>query len=449
MGCTDCFNPTKDPGAKDWLLSKEKWGIDFTYDCTGNVAVMQTALESAHRGFGESCVIGVAAAGRMLQTRPFQLITGRCWKGTAFGGWKSRQDVPKLVNKVLLGELPIDSYITHNFGNLDKVNDLVDVLHQGSCLRGVLRIQNDYQTPESGKVRVDSTVKVCGGYLKKVKHWSECNQCEMTFYIFLPEDAPQQQRGAPYGALYFLSGLTCTEENAPFKSGYAPYAKKANIAMIFPDTSPRGVDADCPEAGSADWTVGYGAGHYCDATAEPWKKHFNMYTYVTKELPELVERYFPVDPSLKSITGFSMGGNGAIIAAAKNPGMYRSMTAFAPFVPTQSVKFGSTGLPAYFGDMEGAKAYDCVEVLNAGGKDLKLPPGFIEYASADQFDEALVRPALKEALGKNGHNYPIRIQEGYAHNFFFINSFIEDHINFHAAQLQGGALSKNSHGVKF
>ena len=86
MGCTECFNPTKDPGAKDWLLSKEKWGIDFTYDCTGNVAVMQTALESAHRGFGESCVIGVAAAGRMLQTRPFQLITGRCWKGTAFGG---------------------------------------------------------------------------------------------------------------------------------------------------------------------------------------------------------------------------------------------------------------------------------------------------------------------------------------------------------------------------
>lgn len=259
----------------------------------------------------------------------------------------------------------------------------------------------------------------------------------MSFYIFLPEDAPQQQRGKPYGALYFLAGLTCSEENGPLKSGFAPYAKKANIAMIFPDTSPRGVDAGCPEAGSDDWTVGYGAGHYCNATAEPWKKHFNMYTYVSKELPELVEKYFPVDPARKSITGFSMGGNGAIIVAAKNPGMFKSMTSFAPFVPTQSVKFGQTAMKKYFSGDE-AKQYDCVELLNAGGADLKLPPGWIEYASADQFDEALCRDPLKEALGKNGHDIPIRMQEGYNHSFFFINSCIEEHINFHAAQLNAG-----------
>lgn len=153
--------------------------------------------------------------------------------------------------------------------------------------------------------------------------------------------------------------------------------------MVFPDTSPRGVDAACPEAGNDDWTLGYGAGHYCDATAAPWSQHFNMYTYVTKELPELVEKYFPVDPTRKSVTGFSMGGNGAIIAAAKNPGMYKSVTAFAPFVPMQSVKFAHNTLPKYFGNMDGAKPYDCVEVLNAGGKDLQLPPGFIDYASAD------------------------------------------------------------------
>jgi Zn-dependent alcohol dehydrogenase len=112
FGVDECMNPlTQD--SKDWLLGKEKWGIDFTYDCTGNVAVMRTALEAAHRGFGECCVIGVAAAGKEIATRPFQLITGRQWKGTAFGGWKSRQDVPKLVNKVILGELKIDDFITH------------------------------------------------------------------------------------------------------------------------------------------------------------------------------------------------------------------------------------------------------------------------------------------------------------------------------------------------
>lgn len=120
FGCTDVFNPLKG-NAKDFLLSKEKWGVNFTYDCTGNVQVMRDALEAAHRGFGESMVIGVAAAGKELTTRPFQLITGRVWKGTAFGGWKSRMDVPKLVNKVLLGELPISKYITHNYDGLEKV----------------------------------------------------------------------------------------------------------------------------------------------------------------------------------------------------------------------------------------------------------------------------------------------------------------------------------------
>lgn len=120
FGATDFFNP-KDGNAKDWLISKEKWGIDFTYDCTGSVHVMREALESAHRGFGESMVIGVASAGQELSTRPFQLVTGRCWKGTAFGGWKSVQDVPKLSDKIILGELPIDKYITHTFDGIDKI----------------------------------------------------------------------------------------------------------------------------------------------------------------------------------------------------------------------------------------------------------------------------------------------------------------------------------------
>ncbi len=171
FGADECYNPM-DGDSKDWLLSKEKWGIDFTYDCTGNVAVMRTALEAAHRGFGESCVIGVAAAGKEIQTRPFQLVTGRCWKGTAFGGWKARQDVPKLVNKVIVGELKIDDFITHNIESLDEVNKSIDALHTGDCLRAIVKI-SQYHQPETSKVEVVSSIKYAGGSLKTVKHWSK------------------------------------------------------------------------------------------------------------------------------------------------------------------------------------------------------------------------------------------------------------------------------------
>ena len=145
---------------------------------------------------------------------------------------------------------------------------------------------------------------------------------------------PQQQRGEKFATLYFLAGLTSTEENATTKVGYGPLAKKHNIAMVFNDVSPRGIDDTCPEAKQGDWSIGYGAGYYCDATQMPWKRHFNMYTYMTKELPELVEKYFPCDPARKSITGFSMGGNGAMVCAIKNPGMYKSCTAISPIIPT-------------------------------------------------------------------------------------------------------------------
>lgn len=205
FGVTECHNPMKG-NSKEWLIAKEKWGIDYTYDCTGNVMVMREALESAHRGYGESCVIGVAAAGKELSTRPFQLITGRCWKGTAFGGWKSRRDVPKLVNKVMLGEMPIKKYITHEFDGLDKIQDLVDALHGGSCLRGVLKI-SPYDMPVADNIKIDASVKCCGGVVKTVTHWSDCNNCFMTFNIFLPEDKIRNQRGQGFPVLYFLPGL--------------------------------------------------------------------------------------------------------------------------------------------------------------------------------------------------------------------------------------------------
>ena len=152
-------------------------------------------------------------------------MTGRAWKGTAFGGWKSRQDVPKLVNKVLLGELPLDKYVTHEFEGLDKVNDLVQTMHEGSCLRGVVKI-NEFQTEAPEKISVVKTEKTRGGFIKTVKHWSKCNNCEMTFMIFLPEDQVNRQRCEPYPAIYFLSGLTSSHENAAVKGQYPAQCKK-------------------------------------------------------------------------------------------------------------------------------------------------------------------------------------------------------------------------------
>ena len=220
FGATDCHNPMES-SSKEWLLEHEKWGIEFTFDCTGNVMVMREALEVAHRGYGESTVVGVAAAGKELATRPFQLVTGRVWKGTAFGGWKSRQDVPKLTNKVLLNEYPIKDYITHNFTGLEKVQELLDALHSGDCLRGVLRI-SDWDVPSADNIpKVIKSSKLFGGVLKTVQHFSQANQCVMTFSIFLPEDDVHRQRTDAWPALYYLSGIFRNHETAVFESGVA------------------------------------------------------------------------------------------------------------------------------------------------------------------------------------------------------------------------------------
>ena len=207
--------------------------------------------------------------------------------------------------------------------------------------------------------------------------------------------------------------------------------------MVFPDTSPRDVDSNCPEAGDDDWTTGYSAGHYCNATQAPWNKHFNMYSYVTEELPNLVERYFHVDSERRSIMGFSMGGNGALIAAAKNPERYQSVTAIAPIgKPTSSETFCKKALTKYLGSPEAAAEYSISDILNAKGKSLTLPPGYINVGSCDQFMKDLSIPELIKALRTNGHNdFPVTYQEGYNHSFFYINDIIEDHIDFHAAHL--------------
>merc|ERR1712086_686086 len=161
LGATFFVNPTKcEDDGRGELLKRHQWGYDYTFDCTGNVNVMRTALEVAHRGWGESCVIGVAAAGKEISTRPFQLVTGRQWKGTAFGGWKSRTEVPRLVQTVMRGEMKLDPYITHTFTGLEGVNASIDALHSGECLRAVVHISDSGLTPSKlpklkGNVRVD------------------------------------------------------------------------------------------------------------------------------------------------------------------------------------------------------------------------------------------------------------------------------------------------------
>ena len=257
----------------------------------------------------------------------------------------------------------------------------------------------------------------------------------MTFTIFLPEDRVEKQRREPYPAIYFLSGLTSSWENATVKAGYARAAKKRQVAMVFPDTSPRGIDESIPEAG-ADWTMGYGAGHYCNATQAPWSRHFNMYTYVTEELPNLVERYFHVSSERRSVMGFSMGGNGALLCAANQPERFQCFTAISPISqPTKCELFCKKALTAYFGSVEAAAEYSAVDVLNAKGSTLTMPPGYVDVGAADQFLSELMWPELIKALNTNGHNVPVTYHEDYNHSFNFISTIIEDHIDYHAGHL--------------
>lgn len=253
-------------------------------------------------------------------------------------------------------------YITHNFSGLEEIQNLVDALHDGECLRGVLKIDQSYQHQEKDKIRVVKSNKHFGGVLKKVTHWSECNQCEMTFNIYLPEDNVKlMRRSKPYPALYFLSGMTCNEDNVVFKSGFGRAAKKNDIVMVFPDTSPRGLSDDLSLPNN--WMVGSGTGFYCNATSEGFDKHYNMYTYITKELPELVSRYFYTDINNKSVFGHSMGGAGALQIAMKNPTAYKSVSAFAPMMDLMVSEWSNDAKKTYFKDENEFRAYNAADIL--------------------------------------------------------------------------------------
>lgn len=427
LGATFFVNPTKceDDGRGD-LLNRHKWGYDYTFDCTGNVNVMRTALEVAHRGWGQSCVIGVAAAGKEISTRPFQLVTGRHWCGTAFGGWKARTEVPRLVQQVMVGEMSLDPFITNTFEGLQGVNGAIEALHGGSCLRAVVQIAKNELKMAACPV-LKGNVKIESGYMKQFTHWSNACQCEMTFSIFLPER--KQRLDADPPVLYYLSGLTCSDENARTKSHFAQEAARVGLAVVFPDTSPRGVDI---EGENDSWDFGSGAGFYVNATEGKWAKNYKMYDYVTKELPDLVNSMFPVNAEKKSITGHSMGGHGALICHLKNPGSYSAVSAFAPICNPTQVPWGDKAFKGYLGSVEAGKAYDATELM----KSYKGPqaPILIDQGTADGFLAAQLKPEnfMAAAAGNGYKPVALNMRPLYDHSYYFISTFMRDHVDFHA-----------------
>jgi S-formylglutathione hydrolase len=252
----------------------------------------------------------------------------------------------------------------------------------------------------------------------------------MTFSVFLP---PQASVSSPVPVLYWLSGLTCTDENFVTKAGAQRYATEHGIALVTPDTSPRNVNLPGDDE---DYDFGSGAGFYVDATREPWSRHYQMYGYVTAELPALINREFPVDPQRAGIFGHSMGGHGALVIALRNPGVYRSVSAFAPICAPMQVPWGRKAFSRYLGDDEDSwRTYDAVQLILQHGSPLPL---LVDQGDADSFLHEQLRPdLLKNACADRGVDLTLRMQPGYDHSYFFIASFVGDHIAYHAERLTG------------
>ncbi|TXS92848.1 S-formylglutathione hydrolase [Parahaliea maris] len=263
----------------------------------------------------------------------------------------------------------------------------------------------------------------------RVQHRSQSLDCDMTFSLYLPPAA----RGGVVPLLYWLSGLTCTDENFVQKAGAQRYAAEHGVAIVAPDTSPRGEGvADDPEGA---WDFGLGAGFYVNATESPWDRHYRMYDYIVDELPALLAEEFPVDVERASIFGHSMGGHGALVIALRNPAKFQSVSAFAPIVAPSQCPWGEKALGQYLGpDRENWKNYDSCALIEAGALQL---PMLVDQGDADDFLEEQLRTGLLEqACADTGYEATIRYQSGYDHSYFFISSFVGSHIAFHARALE-------------
>ncbi|PCJ42919.1 MAG: S-formylglutathione hydrolase [SAR86 cluster bacterium] len=271
-----------------------------------------------------------------------------------------------------------------------------------------------------------SVNKSFGGKQLKYSHQSDVLSCEMTFSIYLPPQAEQQS----VPLIYWLSGLTCTDDNFFQKAGAQRYAANAGVAIICPDTSPRGEDV--PDDPEAAYDFGLGAGFYVNATQKPWAKHYQMYSYITKELPALLAASdLPVQTDNASIMGHSMGGHGALTIALKNPGKYKAVSAFAPICSPLNCPWGEKALSNYIGTNKDDWAdYDSCALIAKAQEKL---PILIDQGDADDFLTEQLKPELLQAAcDKAEHPLTLRMQPGYDHSYFFIASFIGEHIKYHA-----------------
>jgi len=274
--------------------------------------------------------------------------------------------------------------------------------------------------------------KSFGGWHKQYSHIATSTQCKMRFAIFLPPQAAVKK----VPVLYWLSGLTCTDENFMQKAGAQRLAAELGMAIVAPDTSPRGEEGKDINgnniANDDNYDLGQGAGFYLNATQAPWAPHYNMYDYIVNELPELIEANFPVTAE-KAISGHSMGGHGALTIGLKNPQVYSSVSAFSPIVNPLDCPWGKKAFTAYLGNDEASwQQYDsCVLMAQAdveNASDILIDQGLAD----NFFEEQLKTENLKKVSDANGYPVTFRMQEGYDHSYYFIASFIEDHLKFHA-----------------
>ena len=266
-----------------------------------------------------------------------------------------------------------------------------------------------------------------GGVQGVYRHASKATNCDMTFGLFLPEEA----RDGPVPLLWYLSGLTCTHENAMTKAGAQAWCAEQGIAIVFPDTSPRGEGVADDDA----YDLGQGAGFYVNATQDPWAPHFRMWDYIADDLPAVLAENFQLDMDRQAITGHSMGGHGALTLAMNLPDRFKSVSAFAPISNPTASDWGRKQLLAYLGDNEADWAkHDATLMMRDKGFD---GPILIDTGTSDQFVDLLKPEALSHAIAERRQQATVRMQPGYDHSYFFVSTFMEDHVSFHAEALYG------------
>ncbi|WNC68672.1 S-formylglutathione hydrolase [Thalassotalea nanhaiensis] len=271
-----------------------------------------------------------------------------------------------------------------------------------------------------------SVNKSFGGWHKQYSHYSNTLNCNMRFAIYLP---PQASNGQKVPVVYWLSGLTCSDENFMQKAGAQRIAAELGVAIVAPDTSPRGDDV----ADDDGYDLGKGAGFYVNANQAPWSKHYQMYDYIVQELPDLIESTFPVSDK-RAIAGHSMGGHGALTIAMRNPQRYMSVSAFSPISNPVNCPWGQKAFTAYLGkDKELWRQHDASELMR---KATQFVPAKVDQGESDDFLSEQLKPEMLEAAAKvSGYPLELNLHEGYDHSYYFISSFIEQHLQFHASYL--------------